>query len=66
MLADSVTAALLVALDCLSPAERLAFVLHDVFAVPFDEIAPIVGQSAEGARQLGGRARRCVRGASGL
>src|SRR5919108_4409063 len=62
LLADSVGLALLVVLDRLTPAERLAFVLHDMFAVPFDEIAPIVGRSAEAARQLASRARRRVRG----
>jgi RNA polymerase sigma-70 factor (ECF subfamily) len=64
VLADSVGAALLVVLDTLSPAERLAFVLHDMFGVPFDEIAPIVGRTPEAARQLASRARRRVRGAS--
>jgi ketosteroid isomerase-like protein len=54
--------ALLVVLEKLSPAERLAFVLHDVFAVPFNEIAPIVDRSPEAARQLASRARRRVRG----
>jgi RNA polymerase sigma-70 factor (ECF subfamily) len=54
--------ALLVVLETLSPAERLAFVLHDMFAVPFDEIAPIVGRSPEAARQLASRARRRVQG----
>jgi RNA polymerase sigma-70 factor (ECF subfamily) len=63
-LADSVGAALLVVLDTLSPAERLAFVLHDMFAVPFEEIAPIVGRSPAAARQLASRARRRVQGAS--
>jgi RNA polymerase sigma-70 factor (ECF subfamily) len=62
-LADSVGVALLVVLDTLAPAERLAFVLHDLFAVPFDEISPIVGRSPEAARQLASRARRRVRGA---
>ena len=62
LLADSVGLALLVVLETLTPAERLAFVLHDMFAVPFDEIAPIVGRSAEAARQLASRARRRVRG----
>src|SRR3954471_16330785 len=62
LLADSVGLALLVVLETLSPAERLAFVLHDMFAVPFDEIAPIVGRSATAARQLASRARRRVRG----
>jgi RNA polymerase sigma-70 factor (ECF subfamily) len=62
LLADSVGLALLVVLDRLTPAERLAFVLHDMFAVPFDEIAPIVGRSPTAARQLASRARRRVRG----
>jgi RNA polymerase sigma factor (sigma-70 family) len=62
LLADSVGLALLVVLDRLTPAERLAFVLHDMFAVPFEEIAPIVGRSAQAARQLASRARRRVRG----
>ena len=62
LLADSVGLALLVVLDTLSPAERLAFVLHDIFAVPFDEIAPIVERSPTAARQLASRARRRVRG----
>jgi RNA polymerase sigma-70 factor (ECF subfamily) len=62
LLADSVGLALLVVLETLTPAERLAFVLHDTFAVPFDEIAPIVGRSPEAARQLASRARRRVRG----
>jgi RNA polymerase sigma-70 factor (ECF subfamily) len=62
LLADSVGLALLVVLDRLSPAERLAFVLHDMFAMPFEEIAPIVGRSAEATRQLASRARRRVRG----
>jgi len=61
LLADSVGLALLVVLDRLAPAERLAFVLHDMFAMPFEEIAPIVGRSAEAARQLASRARRRVR-----
>jgi RNA polymerase sigma factor (sigma-70 family) len=60
LLADSVGLALLVVLETLNPAERLAFVLHDVFAVPFDEIAPIVDRSPEAARQLASRARRRV------
>jgi RNA polymerase sigma factor (sigma-70 family) len=60
LLADSVGLALLVVLDTLSPAERLAFVLHDIFAVPFDEIAPIVDRSSEAARQLASRARRRI------
>ena len=63
LLADSVGLALLVVLETLSPAERLAFVLHDVFAVPFDEIAPIIDRSPDAARQLASRARRRVRGA---
>jgi RNA polymerase sigma-70 factor (ECF subfamily) len=62
LLADSVGLALLVVLDKLAPAERLAFVLHDMFAVPFEEIAPIVGRSTEATRQLASRARRRVRG----
>ena len=62
LLADSVGLALLVVLDKLTPPERLAFVLHDMFAVPFEEIGPIVGRSAEAARQLASRARRRVRG----
>jgi RNA polymerase sigma factor (sigma-70 family) len=61
LLADSVGLALLVVLETLRPAERLAFVLHDIFAVPFDEIAPIVDRSPEAARQLASRARRRVR-----
>jgi RNA polymerase sigma-70 factor (ECF subfamily) len=64
LLADSVGLALLVVLDTLTPAERLAFVLHDMFAVPFDEIAPVVGRSPEAARQLASRARRRVQGAA--
>lgn len=63
-LADSVGAALLVVLETLTPAERLAFVLHDMFAVPFEEIAPIVDRTPAAARQLASRARRRVRGAS--
>ena len=62
LLADSVGLALLVVLETLSPAERLAFVLHDIFAVPFDEIAPIVERSPEATRQLASRARRRVQG----
>jgi RNA polymerase sigma factor (sigma-70 family) len=61
LLADSVGLALLVVLETLSPPERLAFVLHDMFSVPFDEIAPIVGRSPAAARQLASRARRRVR-----
>jgi len=62
LLADSVGLALLVVLDTLTPAERLAFVLHDIFAVPFDEIARVVERSPTAARQLASRARRRVRG----
>jgi RNA polymerase sigma-70 factor (ECF subfamily) len=62
LLADSVGLALLVVLETLSPPERLAFVLHDMFGVPFDEIAPIVNRSPDGARQLASRARRRVQG----
>jgi RNA polymerase sigma factor (sigma-70 family) len=62
LLADSVGLALLVVLETLSPAERLAFVLHDMFAVPFDQIAPIVDRSPEAARQLASRARRRIQG----
>jgi RNA polymerase sigma-70 factor, ECF subfamily len=62
LLADSVGLALFVVLETLSPAERLAFVLHDMFGVPFDEIAPIVDRSPEAARQLASRARRRVQG----
>jgi RNA polymerase sigma factor (sigma-70 family) len=64
LLADSVGLALLVVLEMLEPAERLAFVLHDMFAVPFDEIAPIVDRSPAAARQLASRARRRVQGSS--
>jgi RNA polymerase sigma-70 factor (ECF subfamily) len=64
MVADSVGPALLVVLDTLAPAERLAFVLHDMFAVSFDEIASILGRSPTAARQLASRARRRVQGAS--
>ena len=64
LLADSVGLALLVVLETLAPAERLAFVLHDMFAVPFDEIAAIVGRSPAAARQLASRARRRVQGAA--
>ncbi|MFD7502122.1 RNA polymerase sigma factor SigJ [Streptomyces sp. NPDC059850] len=66
LLADSVGLALLVVLDALGPAERLAFVLHDLFGVPFDEIAPIVDRTPAAARQLASRARRRVRGAAPL
>jgi RNA polymerase sigma factor (sigma-70 family) len=62
ILADSVGLALFVVLETLAPDERLAFVLHDMFAVPFDEIAPIVGLSSTAARQLASRARRRVKG----
>lgn len=64
LLAESVGLALLVVLEKLAPAERLAFVLHDVFAMPFEEIAPIVGRSPTAARQLASRARRRVQGAA--
>jgi RNA polymerase sigma-70 factor (ECF subfamily) len=63
LLADSVGLALLVVLETLTPAERLAFVLHDMFAVPFEEIAPIVGRSPNAAKMLASRARRRVHGA---
>ncbi|MFZ0755820.1 MAG: sigma-70 family RNA polymerase sigma factor, partial [Trebonia sp.] len=62
LLADSIGPALLVILHTLTPAERLAFVLHDIFAVPFDEIAAVVGRSPAAARQLASRARRRVQG----
>lgn len=62
ILADAVGLALLVVLEALSPAERLAFVLHDMFSVPFEQIAPIVERSPEATRQLASRARRRVRG----
>jgi RNA polymerase sigma factor (sigma-70 family) len=62
LLADSVSLALLVVLDTLTPAERLAFVLHDMFDLPFDDIAPMVGRSPAAARQLASRARRRVKG----
>ncbi|MBS0529856.1 MAG: sigma-70 family RNA polymerase sigma factor [Proteobacteria bacterium] len=61
-MADSVGAALLVVLDTLAPAERLAFVLHDMFAMPFEDIAPVVGRSVVATRQLASRARRRVQG----
>ena len=64
LLADSVGLAMLVVLEQLTPAERLAFVLHDMFGMPFDEIAPIVDRSASAARQLASRARRRVRGSA--
>lgn len=63
VLADSVGTALLVVLDTLTPAERLAFVLHDLFALPFDQIAPILERTPAAARQLASRARRRLRGA---
>jgi RNA polymerase sigma-70 factor (ECF subfamily) len=63
VLADSVGLAMLVVLETLTPPERLAFVLHDTFGLPFEEIAPIVGRTTEAARQLASRARRRVRGA---
>ena len=66
LLADSVGLALLVVLDMLTPAERPAFVLHDVFKLPFEEIAPLVDKSPAAARQLASRARRRVKGASAL
>jgi RNA polymerase sigma-70 factor (ECF subfamily) len=64
LLADSVGLALLVVLDTLAPAERLAFVLHDMFQLPFEEIAPMVGRSPAAARQLASRARRRIKGAA--
>src|SRR6266576_3119556 len=64
VLADSVGLALLVVLETLTPVERLAFVLHDMFGMPFDEIAPIVDRSDAATRQLASRARRRVRGAN--
>jgi RNA polymerase sigma factor (sigma-70 family) len=63
LLADSVGLALLVVLDTLAPAERLAFVLHDMFGAPFEEIAPMIGRTPAAARQLASRARRRVKGA---
>lgn len=66
LLADSVGLALLVVLERLTPPERVAFVLHDMFAVPFEEIAPVVGRTPEAARQLASRARRRVQGTSAL
>jgi RNA polymerase sigma-70 factor (ECF subfamily) len=63
LLGDSVGLAMLIVLDSLTPGERVAFVLHDVFAVPFDDIAPIVGRSSTATRQLASRARRRVQGA---
>jgi RNA polymerase sigma-70 factor (ECF subfamily) len=64
VLADSVGAAMLVVLDLLSPSERVAFVLHDVFAVPFDQVGTVIGRAPEAARQLASRARRRVQGSS--
>lgn len=64
VLADSIGIAMMVVLEALGPAERLTFVLHDMFGMPFDEIAPIVGRSPAAARQLASRARRRVRGTS--
>jgi RNA polymerase sigma factor (sigma-70 family) len=66
LVADSVGLALLVVLETLAPAERVAFVLHDMFAVPFDEIAPIVGRSPNAAKMLASRARRRVQGAAAV
>jgi RNA polymerase sigma factor (sigma-70 family) len=66
LLAESVGSALLVVLDVLAPAERVAFVLHDIFAVPFDEIAPIVERSPDAARQLASRARRRLQGTTAI
>ncbi|MDR6976372.1 RNA polymerase sigma-70 factor (ECF subfamily) [Streptomyces sp. 3330] len=66
LLADSVGVALLVVLDTLAPAERLAFVLHDLFAVPFDVIAPMIDRTPAGTRQLASRARRRVRGGAAV
>jgi len=63
LLAESVGSALLIVLDTLTPAERVSFVLHDIFAVPFDEIAPIVERSPDATRQLASRARRRIQGA---
>src|SRR6478736_7050030 len=63
LLADSVGLAMLVVLDTLGPAERLAFVLHDVFAVPFDEIGQLIGRSTDASKMLASRARRKVQGA---
>ncbi len=64
LMADSVGVALLIVLETLTPAERVAFVLHDMFDLPFDEIAPIVGRTSASARQLASRARRRVQGAA--
>jgi len=65
LLADSLGPALFVLMETLSPPERVAFVLHDLFDVPFDEVAPVVGRSSEAARQLASRARRRLRGRQG-
>jgi RNA polymerase sigma factor (sigma-70 family) len=65
LMADSIGSALLIVLDTLAPVERVAFVLHDMFGLPFDAIAPIVGRSPAAARQLASRARRRVQGAGG-
>jgi RNA polymerase sigma-70 factor (ECF subfamily) len=62
LIADSIGSAMLVVLDTLSPPERVAFVLHDVFGVSFEEIAPVIGKTAAASRQLGSRARRRVQG----
>jgi RNA polymerase sigma factor (sigma-70 family) len=64
LLADAVGPAMLVVLDTLAPGERVAFVLHDLFAVPFDDIAPVLGRSSAATRQLASRARRRIRGAA--
>lgn len=66
VMADSIGIALLIVLETLAPAERIAFVLHDMFDLPFDEIAPVVGRSPTAARQLASRARRRVRGTTGV
>jgi RNA polymerase sigma factor (sigma-70 family) len=66
LMAESIGSALLVVLDMLAPPERVAFVLHDIFAVPFDEIAPIVDRSSDAARQLASRARRRLQGANAV
>ena len=66
MMADSVGLALLVVLDTLAPAERLTFVLHDMFGMPFDEIAPLVGRSTDAAKKLASRARHRIRGTGAL
>ena len=66
LLAESVGSALLVVLDMLAPTERVAFVLHDIFAMPFEEIGPIVGRSPDAARQIASRARRRLQGAGNV